>query len=187
VRPSLDTPTPAAYRWSMGTGGALGGPWVARSSAPLAVSVALHGPVPGPWASGLQDLRLNAVSVTPWPLAGISGEPSKILEWLAHHYSKRPLLGITAFPIHDSQGLPLRGISGMGTGLAVVSTHGLNPAQLRGVIRHEVAHAVGLPHCPNWTCALSERSHPMSMDDRGESLCPSCLRLWHDKTRRAPD
>jgi hypothetical protein len=165
----------------------LGGPGANRSSAPLTVSVALHGPAPGPWSSGLQDLLLDTVSVTSWPLAGSSWAPPKILEWLDRHWSQRPLLGITALPIHDSEGLPLRGISGLGTGLAVVSTSGLDPVQLRGVIRHEVAHALGLPHCPNWRCALSERSHPMSLEDRDEGLCPSCQHLWNDKTGRAPE
>jgi hypothetical protein len=147
--------------------------------------VALNG---APWlpmySTTLAPLRAEIVTVAPWPAFSHPEAPFPLLDWLGRTYSQRPLLGLTKSPMHDEAGYPQRGASRLGSGIALVSSAGLECGVLAGVIRHEVAHALGLPHCAEPTCALSERPHPLDPRDRPSSLCAACEDLWRLAARR---
>ena len=71
----------------------------------------------------------------------------------------------------------------LGSGLALVSSHGLDDEAASGVMRHELAHALGLGHCDRWDCALSERPNPIPIEDRPASLCEACQERWNRSCR----
>lgn len=133
-------------------------------------------------AEALLPLAPDVVSVGPWLSADVGPEP--LLRWLGRTFSHRPLLGITGRPLDDDRGTPLRGLSALGSGVALVSTRGLCDKPLSGVVIHEVAHSLGMEHCDRWDCALSERPFPLDVGDRPESLCPRCRFLWESRCLR---
>jgi hypothetical protein len=143
-----------------------------------AVGVVIDGPVVAglPRAGAFSPLSADTLSVEPWP-AGTS-DAVVLLDYLARRHPTRPLLGLTRRPLSDECGHPVRGISRSGSGLALASCHGLGPEAATGVMRHELAHALGLDHCGRWDCALSERPHPLGVDDRPASLCSHCQARW---------
>jgi len=44
------------------------------------------------------------------------------------------------------------------------------------VARHEVGHALGLPHCMNWSCFMHFHNSVYELDIGGTELCESCWR-----------
>ena len=136
---------------------------------------------PAPLREALFPFQADTLSVEPWPIAG--GAPEALLAWLGRAFPHRPLLGLTGQMLTETGGAPLRGLSALGTGVAVVSTWSLEPGDLVGVVRHELAHALGLDHCEVWECALNERPHPLSLAGRSAELCPRCLRLWNQQVQ----
>jgi hypothetical protein len=118
----------------------------------------------------------DALSVEPWPCGTATGADA--LAWLASAFAHRPLLGLTNRPLWDSDGVPVRGLSPLGSGVALASTKGLSRETLQGVVRHEVGHALGMDHCECWDCALSPRPHPLPVQDRSSSFCPACQNRW---------
>jgi hypothetical protein len=152
-----------------------GVPYPGRTAA---VGVVIDGPVVRglPPSDAFSPLPADTLSVEPWP-AGTS-DALRLLDFLARRHTARPLLGLTRRPLTDELGHPLRGISRSGSGLALASCHGLAPEAATGVMRHELAHALGLDHCGRWDCALSERPHPMGVADRPASLCSDCQARW---------
>lgn len=145
-----------------------------------AVGVVIDGPVVAglPRGDAFSPLSADTLAVEPWP-AGTS-DAVVLLDYLARRHPTRPLLGLTRRPLSDEQGHPVRGISRSGSGLALASCHGLGPEASMGVMRHELAHALGLDHCERWDCALSERPHPMGVEDRPASLCSDCQARWEN-------
>jgi hypothetical protein len=135
-----------------------------------------------PWCASLEDsvspLRAEVAGVTPWPALAASSGPESLLRWLSSRSPRRPLLGLTASPLLDAGGVPLRGLSHAGGGTALASASGLSPGELAGVVRHELGHALGLPHCDSWACALSPRPHPLDPSDRPGVFCPACEARW---------
>ena len=134
-----------------------------------------------PFLGALSPFQADTLSVDPWPQAG--GPPESLLSWLGGAFPPRPLLGFTDRKLVEPGGVTLRGLSAMGTGVAVISTWSLSPEDLHGVVRHELAHALGLDHCGVWECALNERPHPLSLAGRSAELCPKCLRLWNQQVQ----
>ena len=63
-------------------------------------------------------------------------------------------------------------------GTALVSTFRLDgrPHRLASVIRHELAHLIGLPHCSTILCAMRRADSVSDIDERGVDLCPACQR-----------
>lgn len=112
----------------------------------------------------------------------LNGAGAPLLEWMARRRPDRPLLMLTGARLVEGSGHPLRGLSLAGEGVAVASTFGLDGRSVRGVILHEVAHALGLEHCPNPICALSVRPWPLEVDDRGDTLCEPCQARWRGET-----
>jgi hypothetical protein len=151
---------------------------VPRTGRTAAVGVVIDGPVGAglPRSDAFSPLTADTLSVEPWPSG--SSDALHLLDFLARRHTARPLLGLTRRPLSDGHGHPLRGISRSGSGLALASCHGLGPEAAIGVMRHELAHALGLDHCGRWDCALSERPHPMSVEDRPASLCSDCQARW---------
>ena len=92
----------------------------------------------------------DTLSVEPWPLGTATG--ADLLAWLGGAFARRPLLGLTP-PLWDSEGAPIRGLSPLGRGVALVSTRSLSSESLLGVVRHEMGHAFGMGHCESWDCA----------------------------------
>ncbi|MEW5765911.1 MAG: hypothetical protein ACOYXN_08625 [Acidobacteriota bacterium] len=135
-----------------------------------------------PWCASLADsvwpLRPAVEDVAPWSSLAASKGPEALLNWLSLRSSQRPLLGLTSSPLYDAGRVPLRGLSRSGKGVALASAHGLSPEDLAGVVRHEMAHALGLPHCDAWSCALSPRPFPLPVSDRAAGLCPACEARW---------
>jgi len=122
--------------------------------------------------------RPSVLDVNPWPSSRTSCEPATLLEWLSRTYGQRPLLALTAAPLIDERGAPLRGVSRLGSGVALVSVSGLGPNKQKGVIRHELAHALGLRHCEEEACVLGERPWPLPLEDRSEDFCLPCGNRW---------
>lgn len=118
----------------------------------------------------------DTLSVEPWPCGTTTGVA--VVTWLGEAFPQRPLLGLTARPCSDPDGAPVRGLSPLGSGVALVSTRNLTDASLVGIMRHEIGHALGLGHCGHWECALSERLHPLPVDNRPNTFCPSCHERW---------
>ena len=118
----------------------------------------------------------NALNVEPWPLGTVTG--TDLLAWLGGAFTQRPLLGLTGRALWDSEGVAVRGLSPLGSGVALVSTRSLTPESLLGVVRHEVGHAFGMDHCECWDCALSQRPHPLPVQDRPPAFCPRCQERW---------
>lgn len=118
----------------------------------------------------------DVIGVTPWAPVGTEAAP--VLDWLGNTFPQRPLLGITGRALTDPDGSPLRGLSALGSRVALVSAHGLSGRTLTGVMRHEAGHALGLEHCRRWDCALSARPHPLSAESRPAEFCPRCQTLW---------
>ncbi len=137
-----------------------------------------------PLSRTFQPLPVDMLSVEPWSVG--SSDALLLLDYLEARQPARPLLGVTHRPLTDGHGIPIRGISRAGTGLALASCHGLDIEGAQGVLRHELAHAFGLEHCDRWDCALSERPHPMGVEDRPASLCPSCQALWERALEGSP-
>ncbi len=135
-----------------------------------------------PWCASLADsvwpLRPATEDVAPWSASAAARGPEALLDWLSGRSSRRPLLGLTAWALYDAGQIPLRGLSRAGTGVALASAHGLSLEELAGVVRHEVAHSLGLPHCDTWSCALSPRPFPLPVSDRAAGLCPPCEARW---------
>jgi hypothetical protein len=132
----------------------------------------------GPFEA-VRPLAPDVISVDPWP--GGSPAAEGLLCWLGHAFPRRPLLGLTPRVLPDPLGVPLRGLSSLGSGVALVSTRGLSERTLAGVVLHEVAHAMGLGHCERWDCALGERPYPLGAETRPASLCPRCQTLWESR------
>ena len=134
------------------------------------------------WPDGLEAALAPLCPVVldlltlPAGLHSPAGAP--LLEWISRAHPERPLLGLTGCRLMESSGRPLRGLSLRGLGVAVVSDFGLDEGAVRGVVLHEVAHALGLDHCADPVCALSVRPWPLPIDDRGDALCASCKELW---------
>lgn len=143
-----------------------------------AVSLGLPGP------DLFAPFPVDTISVDPWPLA--SSDALALLGYLEGRYASRPLLAITDRLLTDAGGLPLRGLSRSGSGLAIASCHGLDLDGAAGVMRHELAHSFGMAHCERWACALSERPHPLGIEDRPAELCPSCQALWATGLETSP-
>lgn len=137
-----------------------------------------------PLARTFQPLPVDTLSVEPWPVG--SSDALLLLDYLEARHPARPLLGVTHRSLTDGHGNPIRGISRAGTGLALASCHGLGVEGAQGVLRHELAHALGLEHCGRWDCALSERPHPMGVEDRPASLCAGCQARWDGLVEGAP-
>ncbi|MEW6758406.1 MAG: hypothetical protein AB1347_09305 [Acidobacteriota bacterium] len=135
-----------------------------------------------PWSASLANsvwpLRPAVEDVAPWSASASAHGPEFLLDWLSDRSSRRPLLGLTASALREAGEVPLRGLSRAGTGVALASAHGLSPEELAGVVRHEIAHSLGLPHCDTWSCALSPRPFPLPVSDRAVGLCPTCEARW---------
>jgi hypothetical protein len=148
-----------------------------RSTTIPTLGLVLDGAVfPPPRPDAFSPFCTDALSVEPWPFGPATG--TQVLAWLAGAFAHRPLVGLTNRPLRDSDGMPVRGFSPRGSGVALVSTRGLSREDLQGVVRHEVGHAFGMDHCECWDCALSPRPHPLSVHDRASSLCPVCQGRW---------
>lgn len=154
----------------------MGGAVQATQEASGSLGIAVDGAHVCPWLSAFAPLRTDVLSQAPWSCTDTHA--IHLLDWLFRSFSKRPLLAITARPLAENDGAPLRGLSFLGSGVALVSSWRLGNDAFVGVARHEVAHALGLRHCGRWDCALSERPHPMSLSDRPPDLCPACKDLW---------
>jgi hypothetical protein len=129
-------------------------------------------------ASAVHPLRPSLISQETWPAWTGHSSDLRYLRWLAERFEIRPLLGITSKPVLDESGIPLRGAARLGEGVALVSSASGSRHSMQGVLRHEVAHALGMDHCGGGQCALERCSWPMSAEGRSDSLCPSCRRLF---------
>lgn len=118
----------------------------------------------------------EVLSVERWPGLLHRRSATHLLTWLAGREARRPLLGLTASPLEE-EGYPVRGYGWEGRGVAVVSSWDLGPKALRATLRHELGHALGLPHCPRPSCVLAFRPGG-GTEDRGEEFCPSCARRF---------
>ena len=47
-------------------------------------------------------------------------------------------------------------------------------SQYAKVLIHELGHAVGLPHCEDWDCAMRYSNSPMELYRKGEDYCDAC-------------
>ena len=130
------------------------------------------------YAPSLSPFEPRVVDVRPWPVRDPSGRCGPFLDWLKATHAGRPVLGLTSHPLTDETGYPVRGASVFAAGVALVSSADLGARVLAGVIRHEVAHALGLGHCLDSACALSEWPHPLDPEERPSSLCAACEDLW---------
>lgn len=128
----------------------------------------------------------SILDVTPWPSFRTSCPPAPILKWLSRTYCQRPLVALTSAPLRDESGAPLRGASLQGSGVALISASGLSPALQVGVIRHELAHAIGLGHCDAWSCVLGERPWPLAVEGRSEEFCLPCGERWRALAKGSP-
>ena len=124
----------------------------------------------------IRPLLSDTLSVEPWPCGTVTG--AALLSWLGEAFSHRPLLGLTARPYSDPEGVPIRGLSPLGSGVALVFTRNLTQEDFVGVMRHELGHAFGMKHCERWDCALSQRPHPLPTHDRPSAFCPVCQGRW---------
>jgi hypothetical protein len=118
--------------------------------------------------------------VTPLGQLG-GGSVDEILEELARTAARQSLLVISARGLVDRRGSVVRGGALLGQRIAMVSILGLAASELEGVIRHEMAHAWGLEHCSDASCALSDRPSPQSIADRGSELCLACRGEWESR------
>lgn len=118
----------------------------------------------------------EVLSVEEWPGLHHRRPAADLLGWIAGRQGRRPLLGLPASPLEEG-GCPVRGYGWVGEGVAVVSTWGLDPKALRVALRHELGHALGLPHCLHRSCVLAFRPGG-GAEDRGEEFCPSCARRF---------
>jgi len=126
--------------------------------------------------SMIRPLLSDTLSVEPWPCGTVTG--FALLSWLGEAFAHRPLLGLTARPCSDQEGVPVRGLSHLGSGVALISTRNLTGESLAGVVRHEMGHAFGMGHCERWDCALSQRPHPLPVCDRPRAFCSICQGRW---------
>jgi hypothetical protein len=121
-----------------------------------------------------------------WPaLADGSGAEGR-LDWLARRFVERPLLGLTWAPFSDGRGSPLRGVARLAERVALVSRAGVMLPDLQGVVRHELAHSLGLDHCARWSCALNERPWPLALGGRHPDLCGDCEDRLHRRALAHP-
>jgi hypothetical protein len=138
------------------------------------------------WASALLPLLPEVLAVDRWPPPAAAASAAAHLDWLSRRFAERPLLGFTWTPYRDTEGSPVRGVSRLGEGVALVSRAGLRSQEIRGVVRHELAHALGLDHCAFWSCALSERYWPLDLADRGPGLCAECEAALQSRVGEQP-
>lgn len=128
--------------------------------------------------AALDPFQPEVLDVAPWPAFSEPDIPARVLDWLSRTYSRRPVLGLMARSLRDDAGFPQRGASRLGTGVAAVSAANLCTEALKGVIRHELAHALGMPHCLDPACVLSERPWPLDPRERPSSFCAPCDQHW---------
>lgn len=141
------------------------------------LGIVLDGAVfPSPRPDAFKPFIPDTLSVEPWPFGTATG--ANLLAWVGGTFTHRPLLGLTGRFLWDSEGAPVRGLSPLGSGVALVSTRILTPESLLGVVRHEVGHAFGMDHCEHWDCALSQRPHPLPVQERANTFCPRCQERW---------
>jgi hypothetical protein len=133
--------------------------------------------------AALDPFQTGVLDVAPWPTFSEPDVPARILNWLSTTYSHRPVLGLMSRALYDDEGYPQRGASRLGTGVAVVSAADLCTEAVKGVIRHELAHALGMPHCPDPACVLNERPWPLDPGERPSSFCVPCDRRWRSAAR----
>ena len=146
------------------------------------VAVWLDGVSPPAWLdSALAPLSFDIRDVGPWPGDLGGSDASEPLRWLASRTRGALVLGLTRRSVLDAGGIPLRGLSRFGEGVALVTGHGLDALHPDGVVRHEMGHALGLPHCAAPACTLSERVWPAGADDRPPAFCDRCAALWQNR------
>ncbi len=130
--------------------------------------------------------RPLVVAVEPWPSHLFGAPIDACARWLAEFRVERPLLGLTARRCVDADGCPVRGWAIQAGGIGVVSTLALSRRQWPGVIRHELAHAVGLGHCDDPACCLHQRPWPVPLTGRSQQLCDVCEAIWMRTTSGEP-
>ena len=55
--------------------------------------------------------------------------------------------------------------------------------QYAKVLIHELGHAIGLPHCEDWDCAMRYSNSPMELYRKGEEYCDACWRRFLSNIR----
>ena len=56
--------------------------------------------------------------------------------------------------------------------------------QYAKVLLHEVGHALGLPHCVRWDCAMHYSNSPIELYRKGEKYCDWCQNLLLSSIRK---
>lgn len=99
------------------------------------------------------------------------------VEALASEPSAGPTVFLTGADLYLPGSPFVFGVSLPARSTALVSTFRLEGevARLASVIRHEVAHLLGLAHCAAPGCLLYPASAPADIDARGADPCAACL------------